>query len=170
MKTRYLSFALTCLLVVRLAQAQDVNTDYVHGTDFSKYKTYAWGPSQHPVQDQMWNQRIINDVDTQLSTKGLSKVDPGANPDLLVGYNAGIKQNVSWEGYRTGGLFMGGDASIQKEVENEGTLVVDLADTKEKTVLWRGMASETLSDKSDKNIKKLEKSVNKMFEKYPPKG
>ena len=60
--------------------------------------------------------------------------------------------------------------SIQQVVENEGTLVVDLADPQQKMVIWRGMASETLSDKSSKNIEKVQKMVRKMFEKYPPKS
>jgi hypothetical protein len=37
-------------------------------------------------------------------------------------------------------------------------------------VVWRGMASQTLSDKSNKNIEKVQKMVKKMFEKYPPKS
>jgi Domain of unknown function (DUF4136) len=116
----------------------------------------------------MWNQRIVNDIDSQLAAKGLQKVSPDQNPDLLVVYNAGLQQEKSWQGYRTGGPFMGGTGSIQEEVQNEGTLVVDLADPKMKMVVWRGMSTETLADKSDKNIKNVQKMINKMFEKYPP--
>jgi hypothetical protein len=56
-------------------------------------------------------------------------------------------------------------------VENykEGTLVVDMFDANTKKLLWRGNATDTLSDKSDKNIKKLDKSVEKMFKDFPPK-
>jgi len=83
-------------------------------------------------------------------------------------YNAGIKQNVSLEGYSMG--WYNSMTSVQQVVENEGTLVVDLADPQQKMVIWRGMASETLSDKSHKNIEKVQKMVRKMFEKYPPKS
>jgi hypothetical protein len=36
--------------------------------------------------------------------------------------------------------------------------------------VFRGVASDTLSDKPEKNTKKINKSAQKMFYKYPPKG
>ena len=45
-----------------------------------------------------------------------------------------------------------------------------MLDPQQKMTVWRGTASETLSDKSDKNISKVQKMVNKMFQKYPPQG
>jgi Domain of unknown function (DUF4136) len=100
-----------------------------------------------------------------LQEKGLQKVAPDANPDMIVVYNAGVKQNVSYEGYRMGW----GMSQIDPVTENEGTLVVDLADPQSKMIIWRATAAETLSDKSQKNIEKVQKMVHKMFEKYPPK-
>jgi hypothetical protein len=47
-------------------------------------------------------------------------------------------------------------------------LVVDLFGTKTKTLLWRGTSSDTLSNNSDKNIKNLDKGVEKMFKNFPP--
>jgi hypothetical protein len=148
--------------------AQQVNVDWQRGTDFSKYKTYAWGAEQHPIPDALWNQRIIGMIDAQLAAKGLQKVSSDANPDVQVVYNAGIKQNVSWQGYRTG-VFMA-SGSIQQVVERDGTLVVDVADPNQKMVIWRGVAGDTLSDKSEKNINKVQKMVTKMFQKFPPPG
>lgn len=162
----FLALMMTCSLAVT-ALAQDVNVDWQRGTDFSKFKTYTWGESQHPLKDDMWAQRVVGLIEDQLKAKGLTKVDAGASPSLTVVYNAGVKQNESLQGYRTG-LFMG-SGSIQKVVENEGTLVVDMYDPAQKSHVWRGVAEETLSDKSDKNIKKVESMVKKMFEKYPPK-
>ena len=37
-----------------------------------------------------------------------------------------------------------------------------------RTLIWRGSSSDTLSDKSDKNIKNLDKGVQKMFDHFPP--
>ena len=47
-------------------------------------------------------------------------------------------------------------------------MVVDLFDTKTKQLIWRGSESDTLSNNSDKNIKNLDKGVEKMFKKFPP--
>jgi hypothetical protein len=43
-----------------------------------------------------------------------------------------------------------------------------LFDTKTKKLLWRGTSSDTLSNNSNKNIKNLDKGVEKMFKKFPP--
>lgn len=168
MKTRFLiAVGLVCVISV-LASAQQVNVDWQRGNDFSKYKTYAWGVGAHPIQDSLWNQRIIGMVDGQLQAKGLQKVTLDDNPDLIVVYSAGLQQNVSYYGYRTGWWMASG--SIQQVIENEGTLVVDLLDPQQRMTVWRGTATDTLSDKSEKNINKAQKMVNKMFQKYPPQG
>ena len=46
----------------------------------------------------------------------------------------------------------------------------DLFDSNTKELLWRGSASGTVSNKSDSNIKNLDKGVQKMFKNYPPKA
>jgi hypothetical protein len=49
-----------------------------------------------------------------------------------------------------------------------GTLIVDLFDANTKTLIWRGSSSDTLSNTSDKNIKNLDKGVQKMFVHFSP--
>jgi hypothetical protein len=166
MRTRVVAIA-ALMFLVSAAMAQKVNSDWQHGTDFSKFKTYAWGESPHPIQDSIWNQRIVGDIDAQLAGKGMQKVSAEQNPDLVVVYNAGVKQNRSLVGYRTGG-WVNSTANVQEVVQNDGTLVVDIADPQDKVVIWRAMASDTLSDKSDKNIKKVSKMTEKMFKDFPP--
>jgi len=51
-----------------------------------------------------------------------------------------------------------------------GTLVIDMYDTSNKQLIWRGLAHDQLSDKPDKDTKKLEKAVNKMFDNFPPRS
>ena len=51
-----------------------------------------------------------------------------------------------------------------------GTLVIDLMDPEQKQLVFRGIATDTLSDKPEKNTEKIQKAVTKVFEKYPPKG
>lgn len=63
-----------------------------------------------------------------------------------------------------------GNATTMVENYKVGTLVVDLFDSKTKTLIWRGSASDTLSNKSANNIKNLDKGVQKMFEHFPPQS
>ena len=69
-------------------------------------------------------------------------------------------------GWRFGGGF--GTATTTEETYTVGTLVIDLFDTTTKMLVWRGSASDTLSTKSQKNIKNLDKGVQKMFDHFPP--
>jgi hypothetical protein len=49
-----------------------------------------------------------------------------------------------------------------------GTLVVDIFDKTGKSLLWRGVAQDELSDKPEKNVKKLGKASDKLFKDFPP--
>ena len=48
-----------------------------------------------------------------------------------------------------------------------GTLIVDLYDAKTKSLLWRGIAQNTLSTNGSKNSQMVTKAVQKMFKQYP---
>jgi hypothetical protein len=50
-----------------------------------------------------------------------------------------------------------------------GQLVIDIGDAKTKKLLWMANSSDTLSDKPDKNQKKLDKALNKIFKDFPPR-
>jgi hypothetical protein len=51
-----------------------------------------------------------------------------------------------------------------------GTLVVDLFDAKTKDLVWRGVSSGMLSNKSAKNIANLNRGVQKLFQHFPPES
>ena len=50
-----------------------------------------------------------------------------------------------------------------------GSLIVDMFDAKTKELFWRGIGVDELSDKSDKNQKKIANATQKMFKNFPPK-
>ena len=47
-------------------------------------------------------------------------------------------------------------------------MLVDIFDAKTKNLIWRGMGTDELSDKADKNQKKLVNATEKMFKNFPP--
>jgi len=53
-----------------------------------------------------------------------------------------------------------------------GQLVVDMYDSTNHTLVWRGVASKTLDPKAkpEKQEKNLNKAVAKLFKNYPPKA
>ena len=162
--------ALAIVLAPALAQAQKVNTDFDPAVDFTTFKTYSWTtgtPSPNPLGEQ----RIQDAVNKALQAKGLKLVS--ANPDLVVATHAVGKEetelvSTGYSGpYRWG--YRGGTSTTSVYTYMTGTLAVDLYSAQTKKLAWRGVGSDTLSDKAEKNAEKVVKAVDKMFKQFPPK-
>ena len=173
MKTRTIPASVAIVLLFTTASfAQQVKTDYDHGANFNQYKTYSWEKVQ--TQDPLWVDRIKEAVNTALAAKGWTPVPSGGDVSIVAVETTQNQQtlNTFYDGFGGGWRWrgLGGSGESTTTVENYkvGTLVVDLFDAKTKTLVWRGSASDTLSKKSDKNIKDLDKGVQKMFDHFPP--
>ena len=66
-----------------------------------------------------------------------------------------------------GGGYGGGSSTTYVDKVLKGVLAVDLIDAKANKLVWRATATDTVSDNPQKNEKKVNKAVAKMFEKYP---
>ncbi len=71
-------------------------------------------------------------------------------------------------GYGYGGGW-GGPSVTRVEQIPVGTLVVDLYDTRTKRLVFRGVAGTEVSHRADKNTRRLNIAVEKMFRHFPPK-
>ncbi len=159
-------------LTCGVALAQDIKTQAMPGTDFSKFHTYKWVVIEGAKQpNQITDAQIKLAIDGQLATKGLTKVesDPA---DLDIGYQVAIQQQEQWNAYGTGGYRWGGGmASATKSTINIGTLVLDFYDPATKQLVWTGSATKTLNPSSnqEKNQKNLNNAMAKLLKAYPPK-
>ena len=96
------------LVACSVAYAQDVRTNYMPGTDWSKYHTYAWVDEVQGVPavggrpDQILDTQVKQAIDAQMAGKGLTKVVDGAKPDLLLGYQLAIDQEKQINGFGSG--------------------------------------------------------------------
>jgi hypothetical protein len=161
------------LVACALTIAQDVTTNSMPGTDFSKYHTYKWVPiegASHP--NQIVDAQIKQSIDNQLATKGLTKTD-GDKADLYIGYQVSVDQQKQWNAYGMGGgvRWGGGMATAQSSTISIGTLVLDMYDPSTKQLVWTGRATKTLdpSKNQEKNQKNLDKAMQKLLKNYPPK-
>ena len=166
-----------------IALGQDVRYNFDRNTDFSRFKTYKWvALSDAGKLDELTDKQIKATLDTELSKKGLSKIDSD-QADLFVGYQAGIdkeKQFTSfnsnwgygggwyrggWYGYPGSGMSTGQTSTIYA-----GQLAVDMYDSANHDLVWRAVASKTLDTKAkpDKQQKNLNKAVAKLMKNYPP--
>lgn len=172
------SITLMILSLVTGALAQEIKTDYDRNADFSHYKTFSFEKVE--TKDPLWVDRITAAVGGALTAKGLTHVASGGDIAIIA---IGMEKegqtldtfydtfSGGW-GWRWGSGYGSdfGEATTTTETYTVGTLVVDLFDRKTKALLWRGSASNTLSNSSTKNIKNLDKSVGKLFKGFPRKS
>jgi hypothetical protein len=161
-------------LLGRTAFAQNVTYDYDKAADFSKFQTYAWVRGTN-LNDEINHKRIVDAIDVQLTSKGFAKVEPRANPDVLVAYHATFDRDLrisgfssGWGGYRFGPN-RSGSARVDKILT--GTLAVDMVDAKTRGIVWRGIASKEVDVNAspEKREKNINKAAEKLFKNYPPK-
>lgn len=167
------------LMIVSLVAgslAQETKTDYDRKADFSQYKTFSFEKIE--TKDPLWADRITAAVGAALTAKGLTQVETGGDIAIIAIGMSTDQQTLNtfyddfgggWGWRRWGGDDFGQSTTTTKTYK-VGTLVVDLYDGKTKTLLWRGSVSDTLSNNSTKNIKNLDKGVEKLFKEFPPEA
>jgi hypothetical protein len=158
------------LVLAGCASSVHVATDFDRGANFTSYKTYSWRDGTK-LPNPLMSERLVHAVDAQLATKGLSKVETGG--DLTVTYHASAEKSVDVQTFQTGGTYgcWGGCGSTSTSVTpvTHGTIIVDLVDGKSNKMLWRGTASDAVSDNPKENEGKINEGVARMFKEYPPK-
>ena len=165
--------------------AQDVRTNYMPGTDFSKYRTYTWVdevqgvPSVGGQPDQILDTQVKQAIDSQMAAKGFTKVADGGKPDLLLGYQLMIDREKeingfgnSWGGWGGWGPWGGssfGSFSANTSTINIGTFVIGMYDPAVKKLVWIGGAQHEIepSKKPEKNQERLNKGAQKLLKDFP---
>ena len=166
---KQLALSLAGVLLTAVTAWAGINTDYDHNVNFAQYKTYSWGKIQ--TANGLWDARVKDAVASQLAAKGWTEVPSGG--DVVIAARDAIQNqqelNTFYDGFGGRRWFGGmGTATTTVETIKVGTLLVEMFDGHSKNLIWRALATDTLSNNSDKNIKSLDKSVQKMFEHFPP--
>jgi Domain of unknown function (DUF4136) len=174
------------LVACSVAYAQDVRTNYMPGTDFSKYHTYAWvdevqgvpAVGGHP--DQILDTQVKQAIDSQMAAKGFTKVVDGDKADLFLGYQLAMDREKQINGFAEGvgggwggwGPWGGGLDSFSATTStiNIGTFVVGMYDPAAKKLVWIGAAQHAIepSKKQEKNQERLNKGAQKLLKDFPP--
>ena len=187
-RTRMAKFGsalILALVACSVTYGQDVRTNYMPGTDFSKYHIYAWVEEVHGVPgvggrpDQILDAQVKQAIDSQMVAKGFTMVEDRTKADLLLGYQLAINQekqingfgdNIGgWGGWGPSGNGFG-TFSANTSSSYIGTFVVEMYDPAAKKLVWIGAAQHAIepSKKQEKNQQRLNKGAQKLLKDFPP--
>lgn len=175
---------LPVLAIVFLSSCNSVRvlSDYDQQANFSAYKSYAFyktGIDKAQISD-LDKKRILRAIESEMSSRGFVKSE---SPDILINIFTKEQErvdvynnNFGWggmRGYGWGpgfGWGWGGGSTVS--TSTEGSLYIDLIDTKSKQLVWQGKGEGTLAN--TKNIQKKEQRikefVSQIMKQYPPNG
>ncbi len=176
---KHLLWLIALFLLVTPVAAQKVKVNYDKTADFTKFKTYSWTRGV-PAANPRINEIIINAVEQNLAAKGLTKIDKGG--DLLVSIAVAIEYDVQMTHAvrgNTGSSLETGiplAASTPWEVR-KGSLLVAMESPAANSLVWHGLATDTLRYSPSTDIEKdakrgekpVRKAVEKLFKQFPPK-
>jgi len=174
------------LLFLGSCTSVQVLSDYDKEANFNGYKSYAFyktGIDKAQISD-LDKKRILKAIETEMASRGFVKSE---NPDILVSMFTKEREQVDiynnyWggAGFGLGGGFgwgwnpyyfgRGGFGGNNVSTRTEGSLYIDLIDTKSKELVWQGRGVGTLN-----NIQNIEKKeirikefVSEILKAYPP--
>jgi len=151
-----LGLALGLLAAGGCSKAYEIKvlTDFNRSAEFSSFHTFAYsgmtdrgleiGASDNKSPLRMRIKEIVN---KQLVAKGLRQVGLEDRPDLLVHLVFGVNDADEYQ---------------------EATLMVNLAESSKKKMVWQAVITETVGDDLEKNFEMADKGVAKAFKNYPP--
>ena len=182
LRTKFGSALVMALIACSASFAQDVRTNYMPGTDFSRYHTYTWVDEVQGVPnvggrpDQILDTQVKQAIDSQMAAKGFTKVADGGKPDLLLGYQLAIDQEKQINGFANGwggwGPWGGGldTFSATTSINYIGTFVIGMYDPGVKKLVWIVGAQHAIepSKKPEKNVERLNKGAQKLLKNFPP--
>ncbi len=157
--------AITLLLALSGAasEAQTIRVQWDRKVDFSRYQSFAWVEGTAAIDPEV-NQVLVESIENELSVRGIFPDEAAAA--LYVAYHASAREEFQVEGgYRRDWEDSGG---LKVDSHLAGTLVVDLVDASENRVVWRAIATATVSGNRKKARGRIPSVVQKMFADFPP--
>ncbi|MFS4417500.1 DUF4136 domain-containing protein [Maribacter sp. 2307ULW6-5] len=193
---QFKSLVLPLLVLAFLSSCSSVRvlSDYDQQANFDGYKSYAFyktGIDKAMISD-LDKKRIMRAIEIEMANNGFVK---SKNPDLLVSiftkeeervdiYNNNFGWGGPWgwgwgwgfspwawgPGWGMGWGGMGGWGGTGVSTSTEGSLYIDLIDTKSKELVWQGKGEGTLADTKNREKKeqRILEFVGEIMKQYPP--
>ena len=165
-------FSLFLFLFLFSCSSVYVISDHDASIDFKSYKTFAYlksGIDKAEISD-LDKRRILKSIDLELESKGLNK---SKNPDLLIPFSTNAKEKIYlntdylYSNWHYNPYFFGPMRSFPIN-QIEGTLYINLIDSKTKKLIWQGKGKGGLSDYIKNRDEKIGDFVSEILNNFPP--
>ncbi|HUL94862.1 MAG TPA: DUF4136 domain-containing protein [Usitatibacter sp.] len=180
---RIAAAAAACALLAACETGPQVRMDYDHNASFQDYKTYGFasplGTDRNGYEGAI-SRYLKVAARRELDARGLRYEE--SNPDLIVNFNGRLSDKLrttpatlypppGYYGYRRGyyGAWPGYAMVDTVEPYTEGTLNIDIVDMKRKQLVWEGVVTDSVTDKTLADPQPaIEAAVKAALAKYPP--
>jgi hypothetical protein len=166
------------LLFLAACSTVSVTTDYDPSTSFEQYRTYTFAPSREKIPLSPSTDAAFRDsLRANLAARNIAEVAKDA--DLHVVRHISTKEKVvvyqshDWPyrglpyGYGYYGLWASAPLTYTDVSQyTEGTLILDFVDAKTQKLVFRGIATGTVSDPQT-NAKRVREAIKEIVEKFP---
>ena len=161
-----------------------VRSDVAPDTNMSQFQTYNFF-SQMGVEGENYSnllgQHFRDAISSEMSARGYKLSD---SPQLQINVSIGAEDKVRVNtyndpyvygghyGYRGYGYYgspwYGGGTRTTVHQYTEANVYIDMVDSAERQLVWQGVATFTVTDKIQENIREtVQTTVNSVFEQYP---
>lgn len=167
------------MLVLVAGCAAPVRFEY-NSAPYRSWRTFAWkapkmSTVRNPVLDSgILSSRVERAVRRVLTAAGYREVSEPAQADFLVTYHTtlqtleqggpsvGFAYGTFGPGYNTLFITQQGNAVVR-----EGSLILDVIDARNDTLVWRGWITRSL-EQSNYSQQAVDHAVQRIFAKFPP--
>jgi len=162
---------ITCSLLILLfffgcSITSSVSSDYKKGVDFAKYQSFkiVKHPSDFPSgANPLHIPRITNAIRQEMTSIGYSL---STNPDLEVSWFVTLENKRYTNVYRDYYSRWYHPQHIEVYDYKEGTIVIDIFDSKTKMALWHGKTSRVIPEKVSNPEEEIRKVINSIFRQF----
>jgi len=172
--------ALGLFLVLLLSACSSVRVTVDHDSSyaFGPPRTYAWKEDAgKPADSELQQRRIVSGVDAALAARGYQRVEQ--DPALLVWTEVEMHRELRSSPTSVGvgfghpfgwGAFGYGTTYERLEEETLGNLVITIADAAAGHTVWRAEGIDVLTEYPRESARAVQDTIDKAFERFPPKG
>lgn len=179
-----LSLIVLLLTFLHACSGITVSQDYEKEYNFSGLRTFAWKPNEDNeygiVDNDLVDKRVRTAIENTLLAKSYRQVD-SYNPDFFISYHLTVEQKITSSGVSGGvsigrssrGRYGGVGMSTGSQVQafDQGTLLIDVTIPLGDKLVWRGIATQAVSDHSspEESTVIINETVEKILAQFPPK-